>query len=453
MTGLQELKQTLINHASIDPHQNILGNIRSNLNDALERMSAKRQHADAAARLQRAIDEQNQRQANRLLWRKLRWKEAAAPVMTPQKEDQAEQELWQKYLPKNQIMTPLREAEEERQAWERVTKDVPCYFERLSGEVAKMASAPAPVAFDLETEQFCVVGESAKLKEKVAAVGGRVIDNTEPNLNSLVWIKLARPLQWWAAAQKPFGGPTPLTAAILNGLLGAGVGYGGGYLAEKLLPKKHFRPGRLSKVLALAGAAAGSAAPLWWGTLKYHADPLNPGKTFADRGAGWMSRYPFRPEDYHESEALAGLDIPQDAALRKKGSDRTGALFAPTIPVDAFNQAVWNDVTQAPNPWGTKSPWSDNAQPLHTPAPVAAAASGLVAGAAAARNGASHVSIWDVAKAGAIGGGQGLLAGLVGGKVIGALTGLQPKAQKKVWQLGAAGGALTKAMQIVFGGD
>jgi len=38
-------------------------------------------------------------------------------------------------------------------------------------------------------------------------------------------------------AERAIGGPNPLTATLLGGALGAGIGYGGGWLGHKLLPQ------------------------------------------------------------------------------------------------------------------------------------------------------------------------------------------------------------------------
>ena len=139
-----------------------------------------------------------------------------------------------------------------------------------------------------------------------------------------------------------------------------------------------------------------------------------------------------------------------------KGAEGAGALFIPSIPVDAFNRTVWSDVIQTPNPFGTKSGWGDNSQQMHTPPGVAAAVSGLVAGAGAMR-GQQVVSPWDVAQVAARAGvnaGLGALAGaatgIVVGKTLGRLAGLTPVAQNYLRQSGAWGGALTNLVSTLF---
>lgn len=228
-------------------------------------------------------------------------------------------------------------------------------------------------------------------------------------------------------AQDLFGGPSPLAAALAGGALLGGGGYATGSLASRMLPEDYFDRDVLPANLGLLGAGLGALPGLGWGTLKYMGVPGRPGQTFAHRGAGWLSAYPFR-----------------------KTSAATDALFEKRIPVDAFNAAVWNDVRSAGNPFGTRSPWGDRDQPLGTPPHVAAAASGLVAAASGTSGGDEYVSPWDVAVAAAVSGGKGLLAGLTAGRILGTLAGLQPDQQKQLQRMGMWGGLIGGAIQAAY---
>jgi len=237
------------------------------------------------------------------------------------------------------------------------------------------------------------------------------------------------------APQKLMGGPTPLSSMLVGGLLGSGLGYAGGKLIEHFLPEDQFEPGALSRSLALTGGLAGAAPGAWWWSGNARSDLPDV------HGAlqGLMSQYPYRPQDF-----------PKGAAdVQERHRDPTG-LFARTIPVDAFNRAVWNDVSQAPNPYGTKSPWGDNTQPLTTPPPVAAAATGIVSGVGAL-TGQTHVSPWEVGLAAASTAGKGYLTGMVFGKALGFLAGLSPQAQQTLQRTGLWAGALTGAVETLFG--
>lgn len=128
----------------------------------------------------------------------------------------------------------------------------------------------------------------------------------------------------------------------------------------------------------------------------------------------------------------------------------TTGLFTPSIPVDAFNRVVWNDVWGA-NPFGSRQAYGTNEQQLGTNPQIAAAVSGLVAGAGSMR-GSSKVSPIDVAEAAGTAAGTGWLGGLVLGRTVGALAGMSPESQKRLQDVGLWGGLLTGAVKSVFGG-
>jgi hypothetical protein len=127
----------------------------------------------------------------------------------------------------------------------------------------------------------------------------------------------------------------------------------------------------------------------------------------------------------------------------------TGAMFLQTIPVDAFNRAVWNDVRYPPNPYGTRSPWGTNEQPMGTPPYAAAATSGLLAGASQAAQ-SDVVSPWQVGTAAALGAGKGWATGLAAGKILGVLAGLKPAAQQQLQSAGLWGGLITGVANSLF---
>ncbi len=238
---------------------------------------------------------------------------------------------------------------------------------------------------------------------------------------------LKAPADAFSAIQKPLGGPHPLAASIVGGLLGSGLGYGGGYLAEKMAPEGSVEKGRLRKSMAVLGGAAGAVPGVAWAGV----NAANPAQT---GGHPWTSQWPFKA-----------------AQLVKAAMGDSGAFYMPTIPVDAFNRVLWNDVNAQPSPFGTKSPWGDNQQPLGTPGPAAAAVSGLVAGAGAA-TGSTHVSPYHVALAAGVAGGKGWAAGALAGGVLGALAGLSPAAQQSLRSAGLWSGIVSGVANTVFGG-
>ncbi len=236
----------------------------------------------------------------------------------------------------------------------------------------------------------------------------------------------------FSAIQKPLGGPTPLTAAITGGVLAGGLGYGTGSLLEHVLPVER---GKLRKTLGLVGAGLGATPGLMVGG----AGMANPDQTGGGLKA-WTSKWPFSGPH---------IDLDLDGTPRDKLSADAGAIYLPTIPVDAFNNAVWSDV-RPPNPFGTKSPWGDDDQPLGTSPLAAAAVSGLVAGAGAA-TGQQMISPWQIGIAAGLAGGKGYLAGLAAGKTLGALAGLSQPAQRALQQIGLWGGLVSGVANSIFG--
>lgn len=235
----------------------------------------------------------------------------------------------------------------------------------------------------------------------------------------------------WEAPQKLLGGPTPLTQALAGALAVGGIGYGVGRQLEQHLPAEHFygdddlEGNRLSRNLTMGGAALGALPGLYAASVMGRT-PDGSGNAPGFLG-GLMSRLPAAGE-----EALAKMSAFRDA---------TGAAGVASIPVDAFNRAIWNDVRNPPNPFGAKSPWGDDHQQLGTPAPVAAFASGLVSGAGAL-SGRDRVSPWQVGLAAARAAGTGYTAGLAFGSLLGGLAGLRPESQAALQRAGLWGGLI-----------
>jgi hypothetical protein len=64
--------------------------------------------------------------------------------------------------------------------------------------------------------------------------------------------------------QKALGGPNPLAAALVSGALTGGLGYGAGWLAEKLLPERYVEQGEFRKRLALLAGLGGALPTLYY---------------------------------------------------------------------------------------------------------------------------------------------------------------------------------------------
>jgi len=240
-----------------------------------------------------------------------------------------------------------------------------------------------------------------------------------------------------------FGGPNTLSAAIGTGLLGAGVGYGAGWLGELLAGDENLKKGRLRNSLALLGGAAGTMPALWAGYNGWFKqsscinipNPLKEG--YKDLVKSLPSNIYIKTLEKKSDDGwLPGVGFRSNInrMLDPSSYSTTGAFgegyWEPTIPKDNFNQAIWND-------------------PM-TPTSIRAGAAGLVSGASAIRGGDTWVSPADIARV-AVGMGSGYVSGKIVGKALGALAGLQPKAQERLQDAGIWAGLLTNVIPKAFG--
>ena len=226
----------------------------------------------------------------------------------------------------------------------------------------------------------------------------------------------------WRGANKVLGGPTPLSNAIVSGLLLSGLGYGAGTLAEQLLPERFLTPGSLRKPLAIAGGLAG----LGYGAVN----------------AGTINRH--RPDIGYLRSWISNNNTPMNppqktASIFGRRAAGGNGLQAPIIPVDAFNRAVWSDASRG---------YSQAGIVPHTSPAIAAATTGIVTGAAMkARSPIISPAnvINSIASAGV-----GLATANVAGRTLGALAGLRPAAQEKIQDTGLWAGMLHSVIPPLF---
>jgi hypothetical protein len=274
---------------------------------------------------------------------------------------------------------------------------------------------------------------------------------------------LNKPYEW---AGKMTGGPSPMSNAIVSGLLGAGAGYLGGAAAEHLLPEEYVRRGRLRKLLAGLGGAAGVGMEIP-GAMTNAAMARTAGKPMG-MSTLWTptNKVPMAPHEldlrnnfYKTSEWLAlkaVLPAPPELFMRSSAgfckAAYTGVMGSQgvplrPVPVDSFNRAIWNDVhnglrSSSANPYGMGSP--------HTPPMIGAAVGGLVSGVQQQYGGASMLHPKHFI-AGLANAGLDLAVAKVAGGVLGALGGLTPVGQKKIQDMGLWGGLMRGVAGSVFG--
>lgn len=235
---------------------------------------------------------------------------------------------------------------------------------------------------------------------------------------------------------KMVGGPNPLLATLAGGALGAGAGYGLGWLGEKVLPKDYFDKGKLRRTLAILGGIGGAAPGLHWAFDNLRADPQHSGSWRA-----LISPYPWTQEAQNRfaqpsSEITSHMPMEVRALDEAfiKAADIAGGEFENSIPVDQFNRVVWNDLRSMGG---------------STPSPIAAAATGLTTAASLSQGGANLISPMDIARIG-MGAGSGYISSLLVGKTLGALAGLNPATQQKLQQVGIWGGVLSNIIPLAF---
>jgi hypothetical protein len=299
-----------------------------------------------------------------------------------------------------------------------------------------------------------------------------------PNPENWIRIKTAAALDWlrapYQAAGKLTGGPSPMSNAIVSALIGGGLGYGGGALAEQLFPDRYVEKGRLRKTMGLMGAGVGAAMhlPQALGNMQLNSQATGNsevGRSFL-QGNQHQQVSPNAEawRDHHFAsmkKGAAALPSPAEHLLKAAegfakqafaGSGIGGGKVPlRAVPVDAFNRAIWNDVhnganSSQSNPYGTRSPFGDNSQDFRTPPVNAAAAAGLVTGVQQMYGNAPVLSPRHFI-AGLANAGLDLATATVAGGILGTLGGLTPQAQQKIQDMGLWSGMIRGVTGSVLG--
>lgn len=198
--------------------------------------------------------------------------------------------------------------------------------------------------------------------------------------------------------------PGPLSSMLAGGLMGAGAGYGAGWLGEHILPESWQR-GRLRRTGAILGGMTGMAPGALWAQAAMRSDPDEP-------------------------------QLP--ANLKQAFFEGTGiGGDLPLINSDEFNQTIWTDPRVS----------------RYIPIQTRAAASGLLAGAAhlAGDGGTSSmVNPYDIARM-AAGMGSGYMSGMAVGKTLGYLTGMPQQTQDLLKNTGMYAGIVRTVIPRAFG--
>lgn len=279
------------------------------------------------------------------------------------------------------------------------------------------------------------------LAEKVGAENVRAEPLTGYDLQDW-WVKVAysptirrlgEVLQFFPSKDIPGFGGRPIASTIASGLLGAGLGYGAGYLGEKLLPQwaKDDR-GTLRKRLALMGGLGGAALGATPGLINWHE-----GRSFNDPKL-WQGF----PEDGFEHSIIGqrykdAVDnfVSKQAELGTIGGPSFEEM--PLIRTDELGRVLWG--TRA-NPQTTAmtmgAVYGANQMPDPRSQP------GVVT--------PHQMGLFGTAMGAAGGGLQGYVAGRAVGYGLGLLTGMPEGTQQLLGRTGAIAGVLNTLVPRLF---
>jgi len=274
----------------------------------------------------------------------------------------------------------------------------------------------------------------------------------QPNTEREILVKRAGiPLltQFFDYSQNALGGPTPLTNALVGGLVAGGVGYGAGALAENLFPERYVERGKFRRTLGALGLLGGAG----FGAMNAYTNAratMPPHKFWNAPVANTMRGFLIpndtpvpqindRPMPHHVDAPPATIAAAGKVAAFSSSGWSGGALNTPSIPVQQFNQAVWRD-TNIGMTHGFDS---------HTPPAYAAATAGLMTGLSAGTR-SPIISPMDVIH-GIASAGVGLATANIAGRALSALAGLTPEGQTKLQDMGLWGGMMHAIVPSMLG--
>ncbi len=307
---------------------------------------------------------------------------------------------------------------------------------------------------ELDQEEFDWV--HAALVEKVGNDCVQIDPLTPVDLQDW-WVKVAYSptlrrmgelLQFFPSRDIPGFGGRPIASTIASGLLGAGLGYGAGYLGEKLLPEQAKRKGRLKSMLAGIGGLAGASVGAIPGLVNMHV-----GRNFNDPELwsgypedGWKGKLPDQRfsdaiYDYGAKKASEFDKLAYNIHPRGPGgmSSIGGPSFeqAPLIRTNELGQVLWG--TRA-NPQTTAmtmgAVYGANQMPDPRSRP------GYVT--------PHQTGLFGMAMGAAGGGIKGYATGYLVGKGLGVLTGMPDGTQNKLKQTGAILGVVNSLVPRLF---
>lgn len=127
--------------------------------------------------------------------------------------------------------------------------------------------------------------------------------------------------------------PSPLAGMLTSGLLGSGLGYGLGWLGEKLMPEE-WEEGKLRKALAIAGGLAGAVPSAGYMAANFAADePIN--------SAIWQSEPKLEGDTTNKILLDTKYKQSADTFVKKAFRGGVGSANAPPVNINKLGQTLW----------------------------------------------------------------------------------------------------------------
>jgi hypothetical protein len=243
--------------------------------------------------------------------------------------------------------------------------------------------------------------------------------------------RLGELAQFFPSKDIPGFGGRPVASTVASGLLGAGLGYGAGWLGEKVIPRWAQTEGTLRKWTTLLGGLGGTALGATPGLLNMHD-----GRSFNDPTL-WSSQ---ADEPWQGNTVGSRYKAAVDRFVTKQALGSMGGPSfeeAPLVQMDELGRVLW----------GT------NASPQTT-----AMAMGAMYGANQIPDPNSRpgqvtphqVGMFGLAMGAAGGGIRGYLTGRAVGAGLGLLTGMPASTQNTLSQTGLALGVVNTLVPRLF---
>lgn len=222
--------------------------------------------------------------------------------------------------------------------------------------------------------------------------------------------------------------PSPLAGMLTSGLLGSGLGYGLGWLGEKIMPEE-WKKGRLRKTLAILGGLAGAVPGASYMLANHMAgQPLN--------SSIWQDEPKLEGDTQGRLLVDSKYSQASDNFVKRAFAGMTGASGIPPVNINKLGQTLW-EVGASPE---TAAATMSSVYAAHQlpggvgPGYVTPQQTGLLG-----------------TMMGAAGGGlQGYAVGWGVGKALGVITGMPTGTRKTLNRAGATLGVINSLMPRMF---